>query len=148
MGQDDLEGRMEMYAPLLNPEQQLTCSRYHTGSNRCRRKLYGGQGISIHQLAVRYASRLVSTSHHDINSSIDVPCRWAIPVCMIFTWVWMRTKFHWTQYLVGFNKYQWRKLDNTSRGSSYPVLEWGCWLPLTRYKQQMVLVSHISRVIC
>jgi len=24
---------------------------------------------------------------------------WAIPVCMIFTWVWMRTKFHWTQYL-------------------------------------------------
>jgi len=24
---------------------------------------------------------------------------WAIPVCMIFTWVWMRSKFHWTQYL-------------------------------------------------
>lgn len=24
---------------------------------------------------------------------------WAIPVCMIFTWLWLRTKFHWTQYL-------------------------------------------------
>lgn len=24
---------------------------------------------------------------------------WAIPVCMFFTWVYFRTKFHWSQYL-------------------------------------------------
>lgn len=102
MGKDDLEGRMEMYAPLLSPELRLTCIRYHTSSSRRRGKLHGGQGISVHQLAVRYASRLVCTSHHDINLSIYTPFRWAIPVCMIFTWLWMRTKFHWTQYLVGF----------------------------------------------
>jgi solute carrier family 35 protein F1/2 len=24
---------------------------------------------------------------------------WAIPVCMLFTWIYLRTKFHWSQYL-------------------------------------------------
>lgn len=24
---------------------------------------------------------------------------WAIPVCMFFTWLYLRTKFHWSQYL-------------------------------------------------
>lgn len=65
-------------------------------------------------------------SNHGINPSIDAPFRWAIPVCMIFTWVWMRTKFHWTQYLVGFKKHQWHKFDNLSRVLLYPVLDWDC----------------------
>ena len=25
--------------------------------------------------------------------------RWAIPVCLFFSWVYMRTKYHWTQLL-------------------------------------------------
>ena len=41
MGQDDLEGWMEMYGPLLSAEPQLTCRRYHTSRNRCRGELYG-----------------------------------------------------------------------------------------------------------
>lgn len=24
---------------------------------------------------------------------------WAIPICMLFTWIYLRTKFHWSQYL-------------------------------------------------
>jgi hypothetical protein len=27
-------------------------------------------------------------------------CSWAIPVCMFFSWVYMRPKYHWTQILV------------------------------------------------
>ena len=73
MGKDDSEGRMEMYAPLLNPGLRLICPRYHTSCGRRRGKLYGGQGISVHQLTVRYASRLVCTNHHVINPSIDTP---------------------------------------------------------------------------
>ena len=26
--------------------------------------------------------------------------RWAIPVCLFLSWVYMRTKYHWTQLLV------------------------------------------------
>ena len=62
MGQDDFEGRMEMYTPILNLEPQLTCRRHHIGCSRCRRELYGGQVISIHEFAVRYAPGYVSTS--------------------------------------------------------------------------------------
>ena len=50
--------------------------------------------------------------------------------------------------MVGFEKHQWNRFDNVSRGFSYPVLEWDYWLLLTRYSQQMVLVSRISEVIC
>ena len=28
--------------------------------------------------------------------------RWAIPVCMLFLYVYMRTRYHWTQLLVRF----------------------------------------------
>ena len=30
--------------------------------------------------------------------------RWAIPVCMFFLWVYLRTRFHWTQILVRFSQ--------------------------------------------
>ena len=29
-------------------------------------------------------------------------CRWAIPMCLFTSWLYMRTKYHWTQVLVGF----------------------------------------------
>jgi len=148
MVQDGCEGRMEMYAPLRSTVPQLTCRRHHTGRSRCRGELYGRQGISTHQLAIRYASGRVSTSHHGIDLRIDASRRWAIPVCMIFSWVWMRTRFHWTQYLVGFGKRQWHKLDNISRVFSSPVLEWDFWSLLTRYSQKVVLASLSSQVIC
>lgn len=25
---------------------------------------------------------------------------WAIPVCLLFSWIYMRPKYHWTQILV------------------------------------------------
>lgn len=28
--------------------------------------------------------------------------RWAIPVCMAFSWVYMRPRYHWTQVLVSY----------------------------------------------
>ena len=123
MGQDDFEGWMEMYTALLSTESRLTCRRYHTGCNRCRGELYGRQGIPRHQPTVRYASGRVSRSYHSIDLSIDAPRRWAIPVCMIFTWIWMRTKFHWTQYLVGFEKGLWHNLDNIFRVFLFAVLD-------------------------
>lgn len=28
---------------------------------------------------------------------------WAIPVCLLFCWIYMRPKYHWTQILVRYN---------------------------------------------
>ena len=35
---------------------------------------------------------------------MTIPYRWAIPVCLFFSWVYMRTKYHWTQLLVSIHK--------------------------------------------
>jgi hypothetical protein len=37
---------------------------------------------------------------HVYTASHRVCLSWAIPVCLFFCWVYMRTKYHWTQVLV------------------------------------------------
>lgn len=29
----------------------------------------------------------------------NIASRWAIPICLFFSWVYMRTRYHWTQLL-------------------------------------------------
>ena len=41
----------------------------------------------------------ISTS---MNCHLTLP-RWAIPICMFFLYVYLRTRFHWTQILVCFS---------------------------------------------
>jgi solute carrier family 35 protein F1/2 len=38
-------------------------------------------------------------SHKKLNEHRILIARWAIPVCMFFCWVYMRTRYHWTQLL-------------------------------------------------
>lgn len=51
-----------------------------------------------------HASRCVSSSRYKLTAPLlilnSVSNSWAIPVCMFFSWVYMRPKYHWTQILV------------------------------------------------
>ena len=58
-------------------------------------------GISIYRLAVLYASRCVSLFFMIIDQ-LRFFSRWAIPSCLFFCWLYMRTKYHWTQLFVRY----------------------------------------------
>jgi hypothetical protein len=52
---------------------------------------------SFHACSSMRASTFFSYSHK--SNTISRFARWAIPVCLFFSWVYMRTKYHWTQLL-------------------------------------------------
>ena len=49
-----------------------------------------------------HASRCVSHPNplNDLLTTAFLNIRWAIPVCLFFCWIYMGTKYHWTQILV------------------------------------------------
>lgn len=55
--------------------------------------------IPICYLACFLMRESYSTAHM-YTASHRVCLSWAIPVCLFFCWVYMRTKYHWTQVLV------------------------------------------------
>jgi len=99
-----------------NPSSSQT-SRYHTGRLRCRRQLSRGQGLPFHFLSLIVVAESTRHTNTPISCLVCSSMRmspllphhlallnfihsWAIPVCMFFSWVYMRPKYHWTQILV------------------------------------------------
>ena len=65
----------------------------------------GVTNLKYHRLINIPTSSLVCSSMRESYLCISTNClltspRWAIPICMFFLWVYMRTHFHWTQILV------------------------------------------------
>ena len=78
------------------------CHSCHpSGANTCRSLL---TGLSVHGPVIVHVVGRVSISFFCcsfVNARLSVyTCSWAIPVCLFFSWVYMRTKYHWTQILV------------------------------------------------
>lgn len=98
MGENGLERRLEMCALYSKAIIAiLTLFRYYSRSYRRGSKLHGGQSIPEHEYSLLHAFGHVS--YQLVPISYLSLFRWAIPVCMFFTWVYFRSKFHWSQYL-------------------------------------------------
>lgn len=77
-------------------------------------------------------------------------CRWSIPVCLFFSWIYMRPKYHWTQILVRTEAVviSWL-LDwqDCNRACLYAYADLECWLVLTHSRTKILQLRTEEKVM-
>jgi hypothetical protein len=99
-----------------------------------------------------YAARRVSLSpiYPFFQCPILFFLRWAIPVCLLTSWIYMRTKYHWTQIFVWFILLITYRCLTCGRIGSRRVcwcllLGLGCWSRPTFSLVRMVMLRAAAR---